>query len=91
STDGLREIRGESFSPYEWQARWTLLGLALLDTDWDEASQQAEAMLDQSQQKMPDDLEELLQRLIDQHALGEPPDSKTTEDLKTTAGAHGYL
>jgi tetratricopeptide (TPR) repeat protein len=87
SFEALREIRGDSYSPFEWQARWTLLGLALHDRDWPEAVRQAEAMLDPSQHKMPDDLEESLRALIQVQAQGDKP----VEALAASARAHGYL
>jgi len=91
STEALREIQEGGYSAFEWQARWTLLGLGLLGEHWDEASRQVEALLDQLQQKMPSDLEECLQRLVDERAQDQPPSSDTVEALTTTARAHGYL
>lgn len=91
AAEALREIGEAGYSPFEWQARWTLLGLGLLDENWYEASRQAEAMLDQSQQKMPDDLEELLRRLVEEHTQARPPGSETIEALTMTARACGYL
>lgn len=87
----LKEIRGEAFSPVEWQARWTLLGLALRDQDWAEAAGQAAVILDPVQQKMPDDLEELMRRLVDEQARDRAPGPGTVEALTATARTCGYL
>jgi tetratricopeptide (TPR) repeat protein len=91
STEAFREIEEAGYSAFEWQARWTLLGLGLLGEHWDEASRQIEALLDQSQQKMPGDLEECLQRLVEEREQNQPPTSETVEALTTTARAYGYL
>jgi DNA-binding response OmpR family regulator/tetratricopeptide (TPR) repeat protein len=91
STEGLREMLSDQYSPFQWQARWTLLGLALHDEDWGGASLQAAAMLDRLQEKMPDELDELLQRLVDEHARDGVPSPGTVETLTTTARASGYL
>lgn len=90
--EALRGIREDAFSPYEWQARWTLLGLAMNDRDWDEVSRQAEAMLDPLQQKLPDEVEQSLRSLVQEHAQrGKAPSAATVEALEETARAHGYL
>jgi hypothetical protein len=47
-------------------------------------------MLGQSQQKLPDDLEKSLLRLVDEHVRGGPPSGETLETLETTARAYGY-
>jgi len=90
-TEALKEIREDVASAYEWQARWSLLGLALHDQDWAEAAVQAAAMLDPMQQKMPYDLEELMHRLVDQRARDGAPRPETAETLIATARAYGYL
>ena len=85
----LEELQGHSLC--EWQARWVLFGLALLDADLAKAVTQAKAMLEPSQRQMPQDLRALLRRLVDDQAAGLSPDPGTLEALTATARACGYL
>jgi len=87
----LRELEHLSpRCPFEWHARWTLLGLDLLAGNLDEAYQQARAILDPSQQGMPGDLEELLRRLVDDQSRGTAEET-TVRALRAAAAAQGYL
>jgi hypothetical protein len=47
-------------------------------------------MLDASQRKMPNDLEELLRRLVDECSGGRQEEA-TVHSLMAAAGAQGYL
>jgi len=81
----------EGHSLCEWQARWPLLGLAVLDGDWDEVARQAGAMLHDSQMQMPDDLRGLLLRVVGEDTQAGPPSAGLIEALTATARAYGYL
>jgi tetratricopeptide (TPR) repeat protein len=80
-----------ALSPWEWQVRWTLLALAVGDNDWAEAGDQADAMLDPSQQRLPDDVEELLRGMVAAHACDYRELGTVAERLIAAARVHGYL
>ncbi len=76
--------------PFEWHARWTLLGLDVVAGDPNGASKQAQAILDPSQQGMPGGLEVLLHSLVDEQTRGMREET-TVQTLMAGAAAHGYL
>ena len=79
-------------SPLLWLALWPLLGLALKQDRIDAAIQSAEALLDASQQRLPDDLTSLLSQAVTSWAAGDLP--LTRQDLEAAcplAEQFGYL
>ena len=79
-------------SPLRWLALWPLLGLALKQGRIDQAIQSAQAMLDSSQQRLPEDLTLLLNQATAAWATGDLPlTQRYLEAACPAAGRLGYL
>ena len=89
--EGLKELEQRiPRSAFEWHVRWPLLGLSLVDGDAAEAARHGRAMLDPSQQKMPDDLDNLLSRFVRECDRPSRP-TTTAHELTAVAASYGYL
>ncbi len=89
---GLHELEASyPRCPFEWHVRWPLLGLAAADGDWEAAARQAVAMVHASQQRMPDQLDEMLCRLGEDQPPGPPSGAEKLAELCAFARSHGYL
>ena len=78
--------------PFYWLAQWLLLALALQQNQLPDAIHAARAMLDAKQQKLPDEIDDLLVTAVSAY---EADDEVTVRDRLETAVAlatqHGYL
>ncbi len=89
---GLSELEEtDARSPLEWQVRWTVLGLGASKADHDAVARQAGAILDPSQQRMPQEVEEQLLRLCGPSVPAGREWTSAAERLLTVASGHGYL
>jgi predicted ATPase len=78
--------------PFRWQAYWILLALALRDNNLADGAGAARAMLDQKQQKLPDEMDRALAAAI--ATWDARQESAAREHLQTAVGLaaqHGYL
>ncbi len=89
---GLEEFERRFPRRYlEWQVRWPLLALAATDGDLPRAALQARSMLDGSQHRMPEDLEALARRFLDQQSNTRPEACESLDELVGLARENGYL
>lgn len=83
---------GNSIYPFHWPAHWLLLALALKQNCLADAIASACVMSDIKQQKLPDEIDDLLLTAVSAHEMN---DQVTARDCLETAVAlatqHGYL
>jgi len=78
--------------PFQWQALWPLLGVALADGREDEAWLYAQALLEPRQQLLPDALNSALETALQAHATDQPVAARShVERALQLAQEMGYL
>lgn len=78
--------------PFQWQALWPLLAVALAQDREDDAWSCAEALLEPTQQQLPDPLNTALQAALEANAADKFPDARAhLHRAKAIAQECGYL
>lgn len=82
----------ENAHPFQWLARWPLLGVVLAENKITEAVEQARVMLGSTQQKFPDEMETLLETAVSEWDAGSGDSAKAAlEQCLPLAQQLGYL
>jgi len=68
---------GHSSCAFQWAALWPLIGVALAQDRADEASAHASALLESTQQPMPDGLAVVVENAIEAHQEGDAEWART--------------